>query len=206
MTNPTLLKLCGNSDYLMLRPVTRENTGKRKNFFAAKSELLRLDNEHEITLNDGTDHAIFQRSPAGDAVGIIFYWLNERGDGTLTGRKEETEVRYSKLRAFLERCTDRTTRDCRILSLPDDRWPRIVFYSQGNLKKVVASKMLRRKLSKFLRCAFQWPRATEIRLYDDFLPGSFLFTEYVGEKIGTEGGVVLHGYDKPETSYYSLHT
>jgi hypothetical protein len=206
MTNPTLLKLCGNSDYLMLRPVTRENAGKRKNFFAAKIELLRLDNEHEITLNDGADHTIFQRSPAEDAVRIIFYWLTEHSDGTPTGRKEETEIRYSELRAFLERCTDRNTRTCSILSLPDDRWPRIVFYSQRNLKEVTASKMLRRKLSKFLRNAFHWPRATEIRLYDDFLPGSFLFTEYVGDKIGTEGGVVLHGYDKPKTSYYSLHT
>ncbi|MBR4158013.1 MAG: hypothetical protein IKR07_03770 [Oscillospiraceae bacterium] len=206
MTNPTLLKLCGNSDYLMLRPVTRENAGKRKNFFAAKSELLRLDKEHEITLNDGADHVIFRRSPAEDAVRIIFYWLNEHSDGTLTGRKEETEVRYSALRAFLERCTDRKTKECSILSLPDERWPRIVFYSQRNLKKVVASKMLRRKLSKFLRCAFQWPRATEIRLYDDFLPGSFLFHEHVGDKIGIEGGVVLHGYEQPKTAYYSIHT
>ena len=206
MINPTLLKLCGNSDYLMLRPVTRENAGKRKNFFAAKSELLRLDAEHEITLNDGTDHVIFRRSSVEDAVRIIFYWLNEHGDGTLTGRKEETEIRYSEFRAFLERCTDRKTRECSILSLPGERWPRIVFYSQRNLKEVAASKMLRRKLSKFLRCAFQWPRATEIRLYDESVPYSFFFRELCGDRCGIEGGVILHGYDKPETSYYSIHT
>lgn len=206
MKNSVLLKLCGNSDYLMLRPITRSNAGKRKNFFVAKSELLRLDTEHEITLNDGADHAIFRRSPADDAVRIIFYWLNEHSDGTLAGRKEETEIQYSELRSFLERCTDRNTREDSILSLPSERWPRIVFFSQRNLKEVVASKMFRRKLSKFLRCAFQWPRATEIRLYDDYLPGSFLFTEHVGDKNGIEGGVVLHGYEQPKTAYYSIHT
>ena len=206
MINPTLLKLCGNSDYLMLRPVTRENAGKRKNFFAAKSDLLRLDVEHEIILNDGTDLAIFRRSGIEDAVRIIFYWLSEHGDGSLTGWKEETEVRYSALRAFLNRCTDRNTREDGILSLFSERWPRIVFYSQRNLKKVAASKLLRRKLAKFLRNEFQWPRATEIRLYDDYLPGSFLFTEHVGDKIGIEGGVVLHGYENPKTAYYSIHT
>ena len=52
MTNPTLLKLCGNSDYLMLRPVTRENAGKRKNFFAVSPVDVRLPFQAEMFIQN----------------------------------------------------------------------------------------------------------------------------------------------------------
>ena len=71
MNDSVLLKLCGNSDYLMLRPVSRENAGKRKNFFAARSLLLRLENESEVILNDGTDLAIFRRSAIETGVNVL---------------------------------------------------------------------------------------------------------------------------------------
>ena len=206
MNDSVLLKLCGNSDYLMLRPVSRENAGKRKNFFAARSLLLRLENESEVILNDGTDLAIFRRSAIEDAVRIIFYWLSERNDGTLVGHKESCTVRYSGLQTFLLGCRNRDTRECNLLSFPTERWPRIIFEDTRNLKKVVASRMLRRKLAKFLRKAFHWPGATEIRLYDDFLPYSFLFSEQRGDKVGIEGGVVLHNPDDPKYAHYEIHT
>lgn len=206
MNDSVLLKLCGNSDYLMLRPVSRENAGKRKNFFAARSLLLRLENESEVILNDGTDLAIFRRSAIEDAVRIIFYWLSDRNDGTLVGHKEAFTVRYSSLWAFLLRCKNKDTKESRLLSIPSDHWPRIIFEDTRNLKKVVASRMLRRKLAKFLRKAFHWPGATEIRLFDDFLPYSFLFSEQRGDKVGIEGGVVLHNPDDPKYAHYEIHT
>ena len=55
------------------------------------------------------------------------------------------------------------------LSIPELYAPKLTFVSSHNLHEIVADKLLRRKLSKFLRDNFKWS-SSEIKLFDDFVP------------------------------------
>ena len=71
---------------------------------------------------------------------------------------------------------------------------------------MVDNKLVRRKLSKFLRNHFNWPSATEVRFFGDFEPYSFFFREYRKDQAGICGGLILHGRENMDKAYYSVHT
>lgn len=207
MNHPVLVKLRGDAEYIVLRTVAHGDNGRRSSFYITTGKLMRLEWETEIVVKDSSDFAVFRRDPEGNTVTISLYRVRECGDQSLIGWKQQFRLPYSKLYGFLESCADnRMTRETRMLSLPAPRGPRIVFEDTGNLHKAVSNKRIRKKLSKFLRSAFPWSGATEIRMYDDFIPYSFYFRELRGDTVGIQGGVILHGLNDLQTAYYSIHT
>lgn len=207
MNDPIMVKLRGDKEYIILRTVAHGDGGRRSTFYAARSELLRLEREREVILRDCSYFAVLRLDSKSSEVTVSLYWLSEHSDQFLTGRKQRVRLPYLKLREYLESCTEKdVAREVRMLSLPEPRGPRIVFEDTGNLHKAVSDKRIRRKLSKFLRSAFSWPGATEIRMYDDSVPYSFYFRELRGEAVGINGGVIYHSCDDPRKAYYSIHT
>lgn len=81
-----------------------------------------------------------------------------------------------------------------------------MFCGAKNLLAAVNNLTVRRKLARFLRDNFQWPRTDEIHFYDDMEPYSFFFREMQNGRTGICGGVILHGREDMKTAHYSIHT
>jgi hypothetical protein len=94
-----------------------------------------------------------------------------------------------------------------MLSLKDDSRIRIAFLSRKNLRAVAETKMLRKRLGKFMGNHFlRWKGSRQIILYDDFEPYSFFFQEQTPYGAGICGGVILHGRENLKKAYYGIHT
>lgn len=206
MNNSTLVKLCVDAEYCSFRTVSRDDQGKRQVFYGLRDQFLALQQKSEVVMKDGSNFAVFRADRNRNTLTIMFYWLSTNIEGYVTGKTQQVILPYDRTLNFVKDCAERKSEECRILSLPNVRSPRIVFDSKEKLKKVVNNRIIRSKLSKFLRNAFQWNSATEIRLYDDFVPYSFFFQEMCGDTVGLEGGVILHGVDEPKAAYYAIHT
>ena len=46
----------------------------------------------------------------------------------------------------------------------------------------------------------------KVVLYDDCEPGSFYFQEYVNDRLGLSGLLLLSGAENPKAASYSMHT
>lgn len=144
-----------------------------------------------------------------DATVLIrFYWLRERGfNGRTEGWNQSVVLPIGKLLDFAERGGNGyAPATWNTLSVKETFSPKIVFVSTENLKKVVDNVILRRKLARFFRENFHYRFATEIRLFDDFVPYSFFFQEMIGDISGMCGGVILHDQDNLLEASYSIHT
>ena len=207
MNDSILVKLRGDSEYITFRTVTHADGGRRSTFYVARSKLLRLEWDSEVILRDGSDFAVLRHDANSSEVLVSLYWLNEQSNQVLIGRKQQLKLPYIDLLDYLKGCTDNNvTREARMLFTPKPHRPRLVFENMGNLHNAVSNKRIRKKLSKFLRGEFNWPGATEVHLYDDFVPYSFYFRELRGNAIGIEGGVIYHYNGDPRKAYYSIHT
>ena len=207
MNDSILVKLRGDREYITFRTVAHGDGGRRSTFYASRNELLRLERESEVILRDCSYFAVLRHDFKSSEVTVSLYWLSEHSDQVMIGRKQQFRLPYIRLRDFLEGCTEKNVmKEERMLSLPEKRGPKIVFEDTGNLRKAVSDKRIRRKLAKFLRSAFGWSGATEIRLYDDFVPYSFYFRELRGDAVGINGGVIYHDCGDPRKAYYSIHT
>ena len=196
-----MVKLRSHGEFIALRTISRQN--KRKNYiYLEREQLMLLSDNREVTVKDGNNFAVFRRTDNGCLLYVTLYWLGESSNRKLVGLKEIFLLPYNRFRDFLFNNDDEES----ILSLEHDVFPRLVFKETKMLRRAVADKKYRKKLSRFLASAFQWPGATEIQLYDDMVPNSFLFKELRGNTVGITGGVMLHGQDDPTTAYYSVHT
>lgn len=207
MAESILVKLRGDSEFIRLRTVTRAGKQIRRTVYIKRSQILRLEQECEVVENDSSSFVILRHSAGSDTLTVILYLLQEYSDGFVKGIRQRMVLPYRKVMDFVSSCTEKdVSRDCTFLSLSERNTPQIVFESRKHLKDVVSNRLLRRKLSKFLRDEFHWYHATEIRLYDDFVPYSFIFRELRGDVPGITGGVILHGQEDLTKAYYSIHT
>lgn len=207
MSESILVKLRGDSEFIRLRTVTRAGKQIRRTVYIKRSQILRLEQECEVVENDSSSFVILRHSAGSDTLTVILYLLQEYSDGFVKGIRQRMVLPYRKVMDFVSSCTEKdVSRDSAFLSLPERNTPRIVFESRKHLKEIVSNRLIRRKLSKFLRDEFHWYHATEIRLYDDFVPYSFIFRELRGDVPGIVGGVILHGQEDLPKAYYSIHT
>ena len=207
MNDSILVKLRGDSEYITFRTVSHGDGGRRRTFYAARDELLRLEWDSEVIVRDGSDFAVLRHDSNSSEVSVSLYWLNEHSNQVLIGRKQQLSLPYINLLDYLKGCTENNvTREARMLFIPKPHRPRLVFENIGNLHKAISNKRIRKKLSKFLRGEFNWSGATEVHLYDDFVPYSFYFRELRGNAVGIEGGVIYHCNGDPRKAYYSIHT
>lgn len=208
MDNRILVKLRCEKAFLILRTVSGQDEGRRRDLYLPRRALCQLEQEDKVTVNDGADFVVFLRYKSSDTVMLTVYRLRENFDDTVSGYKQQFMLRYSQLRDYLTACPETgEAGEWQTLSLQESAWlPKLVFSGSRNLHQVVNHRLYRKKLSHYLKRGFHWPGATEIRLYDDFVPYSFLFKELRGDDCGITGGLILHGQDDPETAYYSIHT
>ena len=197
---PTLVKVSGDTEYINFRTITRQRS---RIMAISRRDLLHLQSGQETIVRDCGSFAVLRKSKDGGTLTITFSWFSTSGD-QLRGTRQIVEVPYEKVMAYVK--AEPSGQALRFLSRDRDaRYPRLIVRGK-RLHEVAGNKLVRRKLSKFLREHFRWPYATEIMLYDDLLPYSFYFEERVGEHRGICGGVILHGQDNMKTATYSIHT
>lgn len=198
---PTLVKVSGYSKYINIRTIT--HTRPSSCFAISRRDMLHLQSRRELIVQDGSSFAVLRKSKDGGTLTIAFSWLSASGN-QLRGTQQTVELPCNTLMAYVK--AEPSDQVLRFLSIEGSaRYPRLVF--RGNrLHEVATNKLVRRKFSKFLRCHFRWPCATEIMLYDDFVPYSFYFKEMCGDAEGICGGVILHGQEDMRTANYFIHT
>ena len=202
MDNRVLIKASTTENSVCFRTISRERKSPR-GFYILKSNLLRLRQESYIVVNDIYCFAELYRE-TNARVTIRFYWLRENTcNGDMSGWNQTVSLPLAPLLDLAE-CGD--TEKWRVLSIKDTFSPRIVFMDHRNLRDVVANVTVRRKLARFLSRNFRYRNATEIRMFNDYVPYSFFFREMIGEQSGMCGGMILHGQDDLKTAKYSIHT
>lgn len=206
-TRRTMVKVSVSSDnnYLIFRTVSTE--WKSGFFYMSREELAALNDKNQVFVKDCAYLAELYRNRASGMVTITFYWM-ECLDGTrLSGRKKKVTIPWTALSDFAEQSIlPDGPREWTVLSQDASRFPRLVFFCAKRLREVAENKLVRRKLSKYLRTAFQWPDVDEICFYSDFLPYSFMFREICNGQEGIVGGVILHGQENMSKAYYAIHT
>lgn len=205
MNDKIMVKMTASDQCIGFRTVSRERKSPRT-FYILRHELLRLRQTGNVIVTDLQCFAELRRE-TGDRVTITFCWLSEGCNGNLVGWKQTVMLPLNRLLDFAERGgREGEPAEWKMLSLKESFSPKIVFVDAGNLKRAVANATIRRKLARFLSRNFYYRDATEIRLFDDFVPYSFCFREMIGEEVGICGGVILHGQEDMKQAYYSIHT
>ena len=208
MNNRIMIKLSVSDDCIFLRTFSRDYHSPQR-FILTKSELLELDEKRYLTVSDIRSFAklaLRKTMEQEEVLEINFTWLNDAGSGKVFGMTETVRLSYGKFRELAKESRENGTQK-KILSLKDDSRIRIAFQSRRNLKAVVETKMLRKKLGKFMGNHFlRWKGSRQITLYDDFEPYSFFFQEETPYGARTCGGVILHGRENLKKAYYGIHT
>lgn len=202
-----MVKLSASDSCIGFRTVSR--TGKSPHwFYVTRDELAALDEQHHIVTRDLASFAEFVSSQ-NNLLEIRFTWLSEQGDGDVSGHKESVTLNYPAIKEFAEKslCGGRT--DCSMLSIDTSCRRPILDFSAAlaPLHRVLASPVMRKKLSRALRDNFQWPRTPAIAFYPDWDPDSFFFKEIRQDgRTGLCGGLILHHEDRRRGPYYAVHT
>ena len=204
MDDRIMVKVNASDHCIGFRTVSRERKSPHT-FYILPHELLRLRQTGYLIVSDLQCFAELRRG-TGDRATITFWWLSEGCNGSISGWKQTVMLPLNRLLDFAERIGEGDAKEWKLLSLKETFSPKLVFVDEGNLKQAVANATIRRKLARFLSRSFHYRGATEIRLFDDFLPYSFFFREMLGEQVGMCGGVILHGQDNLKKSEYSIHT
>lgn len=205
MDDRILVKLSVSEKHICFRTVSRERKSPRE-FYILRDEVLKLKGQSYLVAKDIYCFAELYRE-YGNRVTITFYWLDARFDDSVTGWKQTVSLPFDLLMDFAERGgRDGVPSKWKLLSLKDTFSPKIVFVDTQNLEKAVENAAVRRKLARALSRNFRYRNAAEVRLYNDFIPYSFLFQEMFDEGMGLCGGLILHGQDNLETAKYSIHT
>lgn len=180
-------------------------------FVFLKSEFSILQEKRFLLSCDCGSYAELRltTAPGGEEVmQILFRWLHENGDHTLSGYANTIWLPYERFRQMAEGNDGMNGQSWSMLSLSDvaKRRPRLLFQSRRYLHEVIKRPNLRHKLGVFLDRHLQWPNTEKIVISDDFLPYSFFFTEYTPNGVGICGGIILHGQEDLSKSYYGIHT
>ena len=205
MENRILVKAFSRAYHVSFMTVSR--AGKAPHQFDVSYEHVdELKQNGYLLVRDLNSFAEFHRDHTADTIHVHFVWLSGT-DGSLTGREETVVLPYTSLMQFLEDGAHGLThREWRGLSIQNEKRPQLLFYCPERLRQCLDNKLVRRKLVRFLRDNFAWPRSERICFYDDFVPYSFTFQEYHNGTPGIFGGLVLHGQENMEKAYYSIHT
>lgn len=208
MNNRIMIKLSASDDCISLRTFSRGYHSPQR-FILTKNELLELDEKRYLTVSDIRSFAkleLRKTMEQGEVLKIDFTWLNDAGGGKVFGMTETVRLSYEKFRELIKESGENGTQK-KILSLKDDSRVKIVFQSRKNLKTVARTKMLRKKLGKFMGNHFlEWEGSGQITLYDDFEPYSFFFQEQTSYGAGICGRVILHSRKNLKKAYYEIHT
>ncbi|MCI8672785.1 MAG: DUF4120 family protein [Lachnospiraceae bacterium] len=208
MDNRIMVKLSVSDDCISLRTFSRGYHSPQR-FILTKSELLELDEKRYLTVSDIRSFAklaLRKTMEQEEVLEIDFTWLNDAGSGKVSGVTETVRLSYEKFRELAKESGEDGTQK-KMLSLKDDSRIRIAFLSRKNLRAVAETKMLRKRLGKFMGNHFlRWKDSRQIILYDDFEPYSFFFQEQTPYGAGICGGVILHGRENLKKAYYGIHT
>lgn len=208
MDNRIMIKLSASDDCISLRTFSRGYHSPQR-FILTKSELRELDEKRYLTVSDIRSFAklaLRKTMEQEEVLEIDFTWLNDAGSGKVSGVTETVRLSYEKFRELAKESGEDGTQK-KMLSLKDDSRIRIAFLSRKNLRAVAETKMLRKRLGKFMGNHFlRWKGSRQIILYDDFEPYSFFFQEQTPYGAGICGGVILHGRENLKKAYYGIHT
>ena len=166
MPERIMLKAVLDGEYIVLRTVT-ESGRKSTRFYISRSKLAKLQNNYIIVKD--SSFAEFFPNTSNDTMEIMFYWTKYNGFEEFTGYTQRLNINYS---AFMDFITAGTG-EFKAMSMQESFSPKITFDSRRNLHEVATDKLLRRKLSKFLRDNFKWT-SSEIKLYDDFVQSGII--------------------------------
>ena len=208
MDDRIMVKLSVSDDCISLQTCSRGYHSPQR-FILTKSELRELDEKRYLTVSDIRSFAklaLRKTMEQEEVLEIDFTWLNDVGSGKVSGVTETVRLSYEKFRELAKESGEDGTQK-KMLSLKDDSRIRIAFLSRKNLRAVAETKMLRKRLGKFMGNHFlRWKGSRQIILYDDFEPYSFFFQEQTPYGAGICGGVILHGRENLKKAYYGIHT
>ena len=208
MNNRIMIKLSASEDCITLRTFTK-NYHSPQGFILTQKELLELEEKSHLTASDirsFAELALRKSIEQEEILEIVFTWLSDAGGGKVSGMTETIRLPYEKFKEFVVESRENGIQK-RMLSLEEESRVKVTFRSGRNLKAVAETKALRKKLGKFMADHFQrWKGSRQITVYDDFEPYSFFFQEQTPYGAGMCGGVILHGRENLEKSYYGIHT
>ncbi len=202
----TMVKMSCVADGFELRTFRRE-TGESRDFFVSRSTFEDLA-EYGYTIQDTPEsYVVLYCDHFAGTMNLRYAWINRSGN-QLSRWEEPLVLDYKKLMAFVrDSAKVGGPKEWKCLAVPSrEAQPRFVFQCSEHLRECLENKAVQRKLIKFLRDNFKWPRAERIEFYSDWVPYSFFFQEYCDGKPGMCGSVILHGQDDMPTAYYSIHT
>lgn len=181
--------------------------GRFGEMYVFRSTFKDLENHGHAVQHGSESYVMLQRDSFNKTVDVQFAWFSHKGN-QFSGSEEAVTLDYEKLMAFVKSSAKSGgPREWRGLScLPRRGRPRLVFHCHERLRECLDNKTVRRKLIKFLRNNFNWPRSEKIEFYTDFVPYSFFFQEFCGGKNVMCGGAILHGQEDMEKAYYAIHT
>lgn len=205
MNQNTLVKIHVSEDCLIFHTYSRHG-GSSPRFFISRKKLTRLSDSGSIYARDQNSLAeiyLICRPDGKMYVHMEFYWLSIFGDETISGRRETIHVPLDIICPLLS-APDKTV--YRVLSKEYTKCPPVIIQSRKNLHAVVSDRVLRKKLARCLITHFRSGYIQKVILYDDCEPGSFYFQEYVNDRLGLSGLLLLSGAENPKTASYSMHT
>lgn len=206
MNKSTLIHAISGENCISLRTISR--SGKSPHwFYILRNELEELEHKTELVVSDIHSFAILRRDPCTNIIEIEFTWLG--GDGhSVSGYQESVAMPYDSFLAFVRDSAFKDgPKELKTLSIDISRkYPKIVFKGRENLHAVMGNGIVKRKLVRFLRDQFNWNRTEKIEFYNDCTPYSFVFREIREGKTVMTGGLILHGQEDMEKSYYGIHT
>lgn len=208
MYDRIMVKVSADDKYISLRTVSRKDRSPHR-FILSIKELKELEEKGRVLARDIHSFADIMRcknAQGQDKLVIVFFWLNDSGNGDVSGWSQPVQLPYGKFLECVENSFRSNGKEHRLLSMKEDRIPKIEFTSRRNLKAVADMPLLRRKLGKFLARNFNWINYSRIVVTDDFVPYSFTFSGYTPYGSGICGGIILHGQDDLKKAYYEIHT
>lgn len=214
MNDRTMLMISASGRCVSLRTFSRKYCSPHR-FIIPEDELERLEDCGDILASDILSFAKLsvRQTWHGDILEIRFTWLDDAGGGKVSGMTESVRVPYGEFVKAVEESRKNSVQ-ARLLSMKDTGRPKIEFQGGENLRAVVQSKPLRKKLGKFLSRNFAgWEGSRLFSLYNDYDRYSFFFKEQTVHGIGMCGGVILHGLEKypdgrldTRKAHYEIHT
>lgn len=208
MNNRIMIKLSASEDCITLRTFTKDYHSPQ-GFILTQKEMMELEEKGHLTVSDirsFAELALRKSIEQEEILEIVFTWLSDAGGGKVSGMTETVRLPYEKFKELVEESRENGTQK-RMLSIEERGRVKVTFQSRRNLRAVAETKVLRKKLGKFMGNHFlRWKGSRQITVYDDFEPYSFFFQEQTPYGAGMCGGVILHGRENLEKAYYGIHT
>lgn len=204
----TLMKLSVSDNCISLRTISKGFRHDHRFLLLEKELRILEENRHMVTSDiwSFVEMHLEKAGEEGDILRIEFTWLDDAGNGRVTGKIERLKVPYDRFKEGIAESRRLGGACVGLLSMKERGNPKIEFHSMENLKEVAESPVLRKKLGKFLARHFAWKRSDKIMVYDDYVPYSFFFREERGDGRGVCGGIILHGQEDLRKAYYGIHT